>query len=352
MHPTGRPTVMNLIGAVIDGRYEMQSLIGEGGMGAVYRARQVDGGPDVAIKVLHDELIDQPDQRERFEREARALFGIEHPNVLHVLDFGIVGGMPYLVMELLEGQPLGDVIGEDGLPPGDALEIAKQILRGLAFAHHNGVAHRDLKTENVFLARGAQGMVAKLLDFGLVKFVDDDRWGQSKKLTMQGAVFGTPAYMAPEQCAGAPVDMRGDVYSMGVILFEIFTGAWPFMEETRMGMYQAHLAKPPPRLSDVVEGLRFRDELEAVVSKALAKLPADRFQNAGEMLAALDAIPVPVAIAADGSAVRSGPSGAPTGLPSTMPSSMPPPRLDPRLLAAGLAVFTLVVLVGAFLLLR
>lgn len=288
---TGRPTVARLVGAVVDGRYRILSLLGEGGMGAVYRAQQIEGGPDVAIKVLHDELIDKADQRERFEREARALFGLEHPHLLHVLDFGIHERMPYLVMELLEGASLDASIGEEGLPFDDALDLALQVLRGLAFAHGNGVLHRDLKTENVFVARGPSGPIAKLLDFGLVKFVDDDRWGESKKLTMQGAVFGTPAYMAPEQCAGAPVDARGDVYSMGVILFELFTGSWPFLEETRMAMYQAHLSRKPPRLAEATEGRVFPEELEAVVAKALSKLAKDRYQDAGEMLAALEAVP-------------------------------------------------------------
>ncbi len=286
---SGRPSVARLVGAVIDDRYQILSLLGEGGMGAVYRARQPEG-PDLAIKVLHDELIDQVDQRERFEREARALFGLEHPHLLHVVDFGVHERMPYLVMELLEGQSLDSVIGDEGLPLDDAMELALQTLRGLAHAHASGVLHRDLKTENVFVARGAHGPVCKLLDFGLVKFVDDDRWGESKKLTMQGAIFGTPAYMAPEQCAGAPVDTRGDVYSMGVVLFELFTGSWPFLEETRMGMYQAHLSKKPPRLAEAA-GRAFPEELEAVVAKALAKLPQDRFQDAREMLAALEAAP-------------------------------------------------------------
>lgn len=288
---TGRPTVARLVGAVIDGRYQILSLLGEGGMGAVYRARQPEG-PDVAIKVLHDELIDQADQRERFEREARALFGLEHPHLLHVIDFGIHERMPYLVMELLEGQSLDSMVGDEGLPFDDAMELALQTLRGLAHAHGSGVLHRDLKTENVFVARGPHGPVCKLLDFGLVKFVDDDRWGESKKLTMQGAIFGTPAYMAPEQCAGAPVDTRGDVYSMGVILFELFTGSWPFLEETRMGMYQAHLSKKPPRLAEMA-GRAFPEELEALVAKALSKLAKDRFQDAREMLAALEAVPRP-----------------------------------------------------------
>lgn len=326
-----------LVGAVIDERYQILSLIGEGGMGAVYRARQSGGGPDVAMKVLHDELIDQPDQRERFEREARALFGLEHPNLLHVLDFGIHERMPYLVMELLEGQSLDAMVGEEGLPFDDAMELALQVLRGLALAHQNGVLHRDLKTENVFVSRGPHGPVCKLLDFGLVKFVDDDRWGSSKKLTMQGAVFGTPAYMAPEQCAGAPVDARGDVYSMGVILFELFTGTWPFVEETRMKMYQAHLMTKPPRLAEAAEGKSFPEALEQLVARALSKQAKDRFQNAGEMLAALEAVP------------RAAPRPSPKQAMPTRPAELsaePSRAAFPIALVAGIAlvVFVLIAL--------
>jgi len=328
--------VARLVGAVLDGRYQILSLIGEGGMGAVYRARQATGGPDVAIKVLHDELIDQPDQRERFEREARALFGLEHPNLLHVMDFGIHERMPYLVMELLEGQPLDDLVGETGVPFDEAMELALQVLRGLALAHQNGVLHRDLKTENVFVARGPHGPVCKLLDFGLVKFVDDDRWGSSKKLTMQGAVFGTPAYMAPEQCAGAPVDARGDVYSMGVILFELFTGTWPFVEETRMAMYQAHLTRKPPRLAEAAEGKVFPEELEQLVARALAKQAKDRFQNAGEMLAALEAVP------------RAKPRSAVPARPVEL-SSEPSRAAFPIALVAGIALLLVVLLALAAL---
>ena len=288
-------TMMALVGQVIDQRYHVTQLIGEGGMGAVYRAEQSDG-PPVAIKVLHEDLgdQDQDELRTRFEREARALFGLEHPNILHVHDFGIVNGKPYIAMELLEGLPLDKMVEEGPLEPALAWDISRQVLSGLAYAHAQGALHRDLKTENVFVSRTADGRyVAKLLDFGLVKFTDDERWGQSSKLTMTGAIFGTPAYMAPEQCAGAPVDARADVYSTGVILFELFTGVWPFMEETRMEMFKAHLSKPAPHLHEVTEGWTPSPALDAVIQRALAKLSKDRFQDAGEMLAAFEQVPVP-----------------------------------------------------------
>lgn len=320
---------MNLIGAVLDQRYQIVSLIGEGGMGAVYKAEQA-GGPPVAIKVLHEELGDQQELRERFEREARALFGLEHPNILHVTDFGIVNGNPYLAMELLEGQPM-DKLTEDGpLNPDLAFELARQMLDALAFAHANGVLHRDLKSENIWVSQDAHGRpIAKILDFGLAKFTDDDRWGSSKKLTVQGSIMGTPAYMAPEQCAGAPVDTRGDVYSSGVLIFEMFSGIWPFMEETRMQMFQAHFSKPVPPLAEVTEHLAFRPELDALIQKAMAKKMEDRFQNAGEMLTALSAIPRPVAVGA--------------GQPFVAQSSGPPKLV---LIAAALGVLVLVAILA------
>ena len=217
------------------------------------------------------------------------------------------------------------------------------MLEGLAFAHRSGVLHRDLKTENVFVARDAAGRpVAKLLDFGLVKFVDDERWGSSKKLTVQGSVFGTPAYMAPEQCAGAPVDTRGDVYSAGVILFELFTGIWPFMEESRIAMFQAHLTKPPPRIGDVYEGeLVFRNQLEEVVQKALAKMADQRFQNADEMLAALKAVPRPVAQLPSG-AQRISASG-PQLAPAAAPMEVAPKNRQSQLVLMAVAVAIVVI---------
>jgi len=327
-----------LLGAVLDGGYRVLEKLGRGGMGTVYRAeaRHPDGTTHhVAVKVLLDELLADAAQRERFEREARALFGLEHPNILAVHDFGFLEGSPYLVMELLDGQSLGEYAEEHPPDPETALTIARQILAGLAYAHAQGALHRDLKTENVFVARMADGsLVAKLLDFGLVKFVDDDRWGSGRVLTTFGEVFGTPAYMSPEQCTGAPVDARADVYSMGVVLYELLTGRWPFMAESRGEMLRAHLMEPPPPLAEARHGLRARPELEGLVQTALAKDKGDRFADAGAMLAALDAVPRPAAFVT-------------AETPSVAPPSMPaPPKKVP-----GAAVNALLVALGLLLLL-
>ncbi len=280
----------------LEGRYRIIERLGEGGMSTIYRAQQIEGGPDVGIKILHDELIHDQDQRERFEREARALFGLEHPNILHVYDFGVHNGLPFLVMELLTGQTLDQLVESEPLPPLAAIDLVRQVLTGLAVAHGKGVLHRDLKTENVVVVSDQRGgRIAKLLDFGLVKFVDDDRWGSGKALTAFGEVFGTPAYMSPEQCTGAPADARTDVYAMGVVLFELLTGEWPFMEEGRAEMMRAHLTATPPKLVDTRPDLEPHPELEALIQKAMSKDKMDRFADAGEMLAALEAIPHPAA---------------------------------------------------------
>ncbi len=283
-----------MAGTVLDGRYQLSSVIGEGATGCVYRAQQLDGG-SVAVKVLHDSFGNDSELRERFEREARALFGISHPNVLGVHDFGIESGVPYLVMELLEGMTLDQYVEEHPPGPVEALRIAVQFLQGLAFAHAQGVLHRDLKTENIFITRSPQGdTVAKLLDFGLVKFIDDERWGASATLTAAGAVMGTPAYMSPEQCTGARVDARSDVYSAGVILFELFTGVWPFMEESRLNMFQAHLAHAPPSLNEASDRYVYVPRLDEIVKKTLAKRREDRYPSAQELLAAVLELPRPV----------------------------------------------------------
>ncbi|MBZ0117745.1 MAG: serine/threonine protein kinase, partial [Sandaracinaceae bacterium] len=286
-----------LIGRVLDARYRLVAFIGEGAMGKVYKAERADGTGLVAVKILNEDCSIDPALRERFEREARALFGLSHPHILDVQDYGVLDGrQPYLVMELLEGQNLEAMIESGNLDPQLALRLARQFLEGLAFAHSQGVLHRDLKTENLFVVRRPDGVPhVKLLDFGLVKFVDDERWGEGKKLTVAGSVMGSPAYMSPEQGTGGQMDARSDVYSAGVVLYEVLTGAWPFIGESRMDMLKQHLLTPVPPLRAGRPELRARPELDALITKAMAKEPGDRFSDAQAMLAAFDSIPGPVA---------------------------------------------------------
>lgn len=288
-----------MIGVELDGRYRLAERVGEGAMGVVYRADRIaDGSGQVAIKVLNESCSSQPDLRERFEREARALFALEHPNIIDVQDFGVTPTtmQPYLVMELLDGLSLDEMVDAEKLDPMQALEVGRQLIAGLACAHAQGVLHRDLKTENVFVVRHPGGrMQAKLLDFGLVKFVDDERWGEGRKLTVAGSVMGSPAYMSPEQGTGGTMDARSDVYSAGVVLYELLTGTWPFSADSRIEMLKAHLLEPVPALAAGRAGLSARPELDVLLQKALAKEAADRFGDATEMLAALDAVPQPAA---------------------------------------------------------
>ncbi len=286
-----------LLGQVLDGRYRIVERLGEGEMGVVYRAEQPEG-PAVAVKVLSERLGKDAGQRERFQREARALFGLQHPHILAAHDFGLVAGRPYLVMELLQGRLLEEIIDAEGpLEPSRAVDLMGQVLDALAFAHRQGAVHRDLKAGNVFVVeRPGESPAAKLLDFGLVKFIDEQRWGSGgAQLTAFGSIFGTPAYMAPEQAAGANADARADVYAAGVLFFEMLTGRWPFEEEDRLDMMRAHLMKPPPTLTERHGSLRFRPELEALVARALAKEKQERFADAGEMRDALRALPRPYA---------------------------------------------------------
>ncbi|MEC7519118.1 MAG: serine/threonine-protein kinase [Myxococcota bacterium] len=310
-----------LIGTELDGRYRLLEAIGEGAMGRVYRAERMDGTGLVAVKVLNEDCTREADLRERFEREARALFGLTHPNILDVQDYGVIGGQqPYLVMEMLQGQSLDELVDAETLEPAVALDLGRQVLTGLAHAHGLGVLHRDLKTENVFVVRSPDGRLhAKLLDFGLVKFVDDERWGEGRKLTVAGSVMGSPAYMSPEQGTGGPMDARSDVYSAGVVLFELLTGAWPFEAESRVEMLKAHLLEPVPALASARAGLQARPELDGVIRKAMAKEMADRFADAGQMLAALDAVASPAAWLVEAPAPARSPAGS---LPP--PAQMPP----------------------------
>ncbi len=283
-------------GAVIAGQYRLVARLGGGGSGTVYRAVPVGGGRAVAVKLLDPKIARQPKMHVRFEREARALNGLEHPHLIKLIDFGLDGGAPYLVTELLEGLPLDRMLAKRPLPAATAFELGLGIVAGLAHAHAHGVLHRDLKPSNVFVAALAGGTLhPKLLDFGLARFVDDDRWGKHSTLTEQGAIVGTPTYMAPEQGFGGAVDARSDVYAAGVVLFELLAARPPFVDDSRAGLLRAHAIAPVPRVAELRKDLSVQPALEAVLTRALAKEPKDRFEHAGAMLRALQEVPDPPA---------------------------------------------------------
>jgi serine/threonine-protein kinase len=281
-----------LVGRKLDGRYEVLGRLGEGGVGVVYRGRQTQLGRFVAIKVLHQEAAAVPAWRHRFEREARALSELAHPNVVPVTDSGIDRGVPFLVMELLEGKTLAELIKEGPMPLWRGLDIARQVLRGLAFAHGKGIVHRDVKSANVFLqALPDQEDHVRLLDFGMAKFMDGpSSRNVAEAVTRAGVVFGTPAYMSPEQAKGGPADARTDVYAAGVLLFELLAGRRPYVDPTYEGIIVEHLTKPVPSLAKVRSGLVAARAFQKVVDRAMAKKPADRFKDAEAMLAALEAV--------------------------------------------------------------
>jgi predicted Ser/Thr protein kinase len=283
-------------GYVLAGRYRIEGRIGTGGIGIVYRAAQLPLERPVAVKVLHDDLLSMHELRARFEREARVLSALSHPHVVSISDYGIDEDRPFLVMELLEGETLEEVVRRGPMAPELALELSRQILRGLASAHQKGIAHRDLKPANVLLMVMPDGSEhVKLLDFGLARMVQSDGVDDEPVLTKRGVVFGTPAYMSPEQASGTAADERSDVYSAGVLLFELLAGRRPFLGDTRADLLRAHLVSPVPRLAPVRTELRIAPALSELLDVAMAKDPRERYPHAAAMLGALDAIPPPIA---------------------------------------------------------
>ncbi len=278
-----------LIGRKLDGRYEVLERLGEGGAGVVYRGRQTHLGRFVAIKVLHQDTASSTEWRRRFQREAIALSVLAHPNVVPVTDFGVDHGVPFLVMELLEGQTLGALIKEGPLPLWRALEIARQTLRVLAFSHMKGVVHGDLKPTNVFLqALPDQADHVRLLDFGMAKFVEGSSSRAPAELTRAGFMIGTPAYMSPEQVKGAPTNETTDVYAAGLVLFELLAGRRPFVVDSPDGYFTAHLTAPVPSLAQLRPRLAHASLFQVVVEQAMAKKPAERFKDAYAMAVALE----------------------------------------------------------------
>jgi len=281
---------VDAVGRTLDGRYSIEERLGMGGVGAVYLGTQLALGRSVAIKLLHEGL--DPSFRTRFEREAKALAALRHPNIVSVTDYGVDDVTPYLVMEKLEGETLGERLSRGPLLPEHVLELTRQLLRALGFVHEQGLVHRDLKPGNLFLELTPDGDERlKLLDFGLAKFVQEPGI-EGQTVTRAGHVVGTPAYMAPEQIAGDAVDARSDIYAVGVLVFQMLSGKVPFEGEP-MEQLKGHLVAPVPPLVLAQTELKPRAELSALVLRALEKRRDARFDSALDMLTTLEAIPQP-----------------------------------------------------------
>ncbi len=271
-----------LIGQTVGGRFLVLKKIGSGGMGSVYRARQEGMDRDVAIKVLLGDLTQNETVLRRFTLEALAVSRLRHPNTIQIFDYGQTpDGNPYIAMEFLEGQTLHDLMRKErGLPVRRALRIMAQVAESLAEAHNKEIVHRDLKPENIFLVTvGDNPDFVKVLDFGVAKLRDHN--SNQGTLTQAGSIFGTPRYMSPEQCSAQAVDARSDLYSLGIILYEMIAGKAPFDGDQALSLLLAHVNDPPPPLAGACEGQVVPAEVEELVQTLLEKLPGDRLQTAG-----------------------------------------------------------------------
>jgi serine/threonine-protein kinase len=362
-----------MVGRTLEGRYTISARLGSGSMGTVYRARQHAMGREVAIKILRgDRAIDET-AKARFLREARANSLLASPNTVTVFDFGqSESGEFYLAMELLEGESLGQRLTRVGrLPIPVAVDAARQALRSLSEAHAKGIIHRDLKPDNLFFARVLTSMeastratsheeIVKVLDFGIAKMVrDDDSQPMGVVETQAGTVFGTPRYMSPEQAQGKALDARTDLYSLGVIVYQMLTGRPPFTDNDAVVVMARHIKSVPKRPNEVCPEANVPKELEDVVMRALSKDPGDRQASAdifaGELLAALEAQ------GATTSGVRASiTNAAGIRVPDSMrppPVALPPPPTYRRTLgglpivvvAAAIPIIVLVVATGVYL---
>src|SRR5665213_1894238 len=291
------------------GHYEVLSLLGQGGMGEVYRARDARLGREVALKILATEVANDPTRRQRFELEARAVAALNHPNIVAIYDVG----EGYIVSELVDGEPL--LGGKPGLRK--TIEIAVQIASGLAAAHDAHIVHRDLKPDNILMTRAGR---PKILDFGLAKVQASHPASDGETVTVRteaGMVMGTPGYMSPEQVRGLVADHRSDIFSFGVILYELLAGRRAFEAQTSVQTMAAILTDEPPPLDAAIPAA-----ISQIVHRCIEKEPARRFQNAADLAFALQTV------ASSGSI--------------TTPVPPPPPAKSSRRLLAALTLFALV----------
>jgi serine/threonine-protein kinase len=285
----GTTPVDPLVGHTLDEKYRLEERLGIGGMGTVYRARHLLIDRPVAVKVLNPRFVEDEAARTRFQREARAAGRLQHVNAVTVTDFGqSQDGYVYIVMELLEGRTLRDVLAKEApLDPARAVALMLQISAAVAAAHEAGIIHRDLKPANIFIVQRAEvPAVVKVLDFGIAKLaIESLEEDEPKMLTQVGAMIGTPRYMSPEQCDGAELTPAADVYSLGVILYEMLTGTVPFSGSTPLAIAMKHTSETPRNPREFVSTIPAA--LEEVVLHTLEKLPHNRPANAAEFRAEL-----------------------------------------------------------------
>ncbi len=275
-------------GSMLAGRYEIIEELGKGGMGQVYVAEDQRLKRRVAVKVLPVDMIHSDESRKRFEREAKAVAALSHPNILAIHDFGEDRGAPYAVMELLDGDTLRDRLRESALPPSAAMDYAKQIASGVAYAHERGIIHRDLKPENIMIT--GEGRI-KILDFGLAKSRFFEEGAQEAAVTITrttepGMILGTLGYMSPEQVRGKEIDHRSDIFSFGSVLYEMISGRRAFSGESPADTMSAVLKEDPPELAGLVQNLP--SALENIIKRCLEKRREDRFQSSRDVLFALE----------------------------------------------------------------
>src|SRR4051795_11958887 len=269
-----------MVGEVLADRYELEELVGTGGMSSVFRAHDRMLDRKVALKVLHEQYTEDEEYVERFRREARSVAQLSHPNIVTVIDRGEADGRQFIVFEYVDGENLKGVVNSGGaLPVETAVTLAHQIARALAFAHEHGLVHRDVKPQNVLLNGDGS---AKVTDFGIARSLDVQHG-----MTQTGTVLGTSDYIAPEQAQGQRVDEHTDIYSLGVVLYELLTNEVPYPGENFVAIAMRHINEPPPSVRDKRPDVSPR--LDAAIQRAMAKRAEDRYQSMAEFCRELEA---------------------------------------------------------------